>query len=757
MKTSFIIAFFAALSLCEANAQTHLGFAFDPSVKVRVGVDTLAHPWDGGLNFVQFSDIDVDFDGDMDLFVFDRSGDQISLFTTETVNGGLEYVYKHGGHSLFPADVRYRAAMVDYDNDGRNDLFTYAIGGVKVYRNVGNPVDGLQWELASPLLYSQYPEDYTNLYISSSDIPAFVDVDSDGDIDILTFNIGGERMEYHKNQSMELYGVPDSLEFVVMNECWGKFMENISTNEVELNSSDFPCGSGNIPNPERPQAPLQEEDPEIAAEPVRHAGSTILALDMNANGVLDLILGDVAYTTLTLLLNGGGAPNTNSAMVSQQQNFPQNTIPANIHLFPAPFFVDVNHDGVRDLIVGANAKTISQNQKSVTYYENTGADNQPVFQFRSKAFLQGDMIDAGLGSVPMLFDENGDGKRDLLIANFFRYKDVAEKECTWLLYRNTGTSSQPEYTYLNDNYLEIASEINDLRTLPAFGDIDGDGDEDIVIGLASGQVRLMTNTAGPGSSASFGAPVALTDNTGANVATPSWSAPQLFDLNDDGRLDLVVGTKTGELFYYENTGTVTAPQFTLRTQNLGGVDVAPAIPDGYSIPHFFRTNDTTHLFVGAYDGRLHYYNNVDGHLHADSSFYNAGSAYLGIDVGLYSSFWVEDIDNDGLLNMFVGQDLGGVHLLEADPNSILGLEDLQPREKQWILFPNPGRTTVTISHSNESSGNAVAGVYSVLGQKMEMLEIAGSAKLDISSYPAGIYIVEIVSGQSRETLRLVKD
>ena len=30
-------------------------------------------PWAGGLNYIQISDIDYDYDGDMDLLVFDRS------------------------------------------------------------------------------------------------------------------------------------------------------------------------------------------------------------------------------------------------------------------------------------------------------------------------------------------------------------------------------------------------------------------------------------------------------------------------------------------------------------------------------------------------------------------------------------------------------------------------------------------------------------------------------------------------------------
>ena len=179
-------------------------FEYSTSPVVKVGSDTLELAWAGGLNYVQPSSIDFDFDGDLDLFVFDRSSDNIQLFEQFTVNGSKKYRYVYNGAQWFPADIRYRVTTVDYDQDGRLDLFTYGIGGIKVYRNVGDAANGLQWIVAKNLLYSNYWGSSMNLYVSSSDIPAIVDVEGDGDIDILTFHIGGERLQYHQNQSMEL-------------------------------------------------------------------------------------------------------------------------------------------------------------------------------------------------------------------------------------------------------------------------------------------------------------------------------------------------------------------------------------------------------------------------------------------------------------------------------------------------------------------------------------------------------------------------
>ncbi|MCB0779375.1 MAG: hypothetical protein KDC03_07565, partial [Flavobacteriales bacterium] len=56
-----------------------------------------------------------------------------------------------------------------------------------------------------------------NLFVTQVDVPGIVDVDGDGDLDVLTFSIFGSYMEYHKNLSMELYGTCDSLTFEVRN------------------------------------------------------------------------------------------------------------------------------------------------------------------------------------------------------------------------------------------------------------------------------------------------------------------------------------------------------------------------------------------------------------------------------------------------------------------------------------------------------------------------------------------------------------
>ncbi len=736
MRPFLILCFAVLTSTCFGQFK----FEYNDSIPVKIGNDTLLFPWAGGLNYVQVSDIDYDFDGDLDLFIFDRSKDNIRLFETVQVNGVSKYKFVQRASDYFPAGVlKNRAALIDYDNDGRNDLFTYGIGGLKVYKNVGDVTNGLQWQLISNLLYSDYAGDHSNLYVSSSDIPALVDVDGDLDLDVLTFHIGGERIEYHQNQSQEMYGHSDSLIFVLKNECWGKFKEDPNNNSLILNDTTVPCSIPNIPNPLKPSAdqvtPVENEEDVLHT---RHAGSTILALDVDNSGVLDLVIGDVSHNNLILVVNGGTEPNTNSAMVSQDENFPSNTTPATLKIFPASFYVDVDHDGIKDLIVGANAKGVSQNEKSVLYYKNLGADNLPNFLFKSKSFLQEEMIEAGTGSIPVFFDQNNDGKKDLIIGSFYRYKETLSKESALNSYRNTGTSTDPFFTFVDLNYLNITAQNYGLRSVPAFGDIDSDGDDDLFLGLENGTLVFYKNTAAVGFPASFAAPVLnYTDQAGTVITTDSYCFPQLFDLDNDGLLDLILGKKTGEIMYYKNTGTAALPAFSLTTAMLGGIDISPTTPEGYAAPHFFRLNDTTNLFLGGIDGKLHFYNDIDGNLATGESFHLISDAYLGINVEGYSSFYVNDLDNDGKLNLFVGGDLGGLMHYEHDPNSVLAVDELTSSEMNIAVYPNPSEGIFNISIEAGNSADWQVEVFDLTGRKIPIS--ADNNQIDLSGFGNGIY------------------
>jgi hypothetical protein len=719
-----LLLFFCA----EVNAQFQ--FNFNDSILVFKNGSYLNLAWSGGHNNAQFSEIDYDYDGDNDLFVFDRSHDQVRLYRHEVANVQHYYVSDPAAFLRFPPGLRYRAYCADYDQDGKNDLFCYTIGGLRVYKNIGNAAIGLQWEQYSNYITSNYNGPQLNLYISSADIPAIVDVEGDGDLDILSYHIGGEYLQYHQNQSQELYGHSDSLIFELKNSCWGGYREDVTTNGVYLHDNSGPCDGSNVPNPELP----------VGSSPKAHAGSTVLALDYDNSGVLDLILGDVSYTNMMLLINGGTVPNSNSDMISMNNAFPSNSTPINMQLFPAGFYVDVDFDGKKDLLVTPNANNVSENESSVLFYKNTGANSLPNFVYQTKSFLQNDMIEHGTASSPQIVDLNNDGLLDLIVSNFYAYKATNLKESRLAYYQNTGTIGNPKFTFVDVNFLNLAQSNLGLRLFPTFGDLNGDGKPDMLIGLENGSLAYYQNNT-TGSNPSFASPMLnYADQSGNVISAGQYASPQLFDLNNDGKLDLILGKKTGELRYYENTGTTTNPSFLLMNNTLGMVDTDSLTPDGYSVPHFFRFQDTTYLLLGSHDGAIYFYDSIDAHLSNGQAFHERSADFLGLKtaIGAYSSCFVSDLDQDNHLDLFVGQDLGGLFLLEDEPGSNVSVAE----ESQTLmhLYPNPATLELTIL-SEQNIG--LMDVYSLEGRWICTWEISnGMNVFSLSDFDEGMYILK---------------
>lgn len=725
-----LLLFFVFISV-QATAQFQ--FNFTDFIPVVSDGQTLSKAWYGGFNNPQFSSLDYDFDGDDDLLVFDRSANQLRVFKHEVTGATHSYALDPRAHLFFPPELTYRVTTYDYDQDGRKDLFCYTVGGLRAYKNIGSAATGLQWQIYSPYLVSNYEGPVLNLYVSGADIPALVDVEGDGDMDILTYHISGEYLQYHQNQSQELYGHSDSLVFILKNRCWGKYREDVTSNSLFLNDPSPYCNDGNVVNPQ-----LKPDE-----APKAHAGSTVLAIDLDQSGVLDLVLGDVAYGNLIRLLNGGSAPNTNSAMVSADYNFPSNTTPANLQLFPAAFYLDLDFDQQKDLVVAPNANNVSENENSVWFYKNLGSNQAPVFAFQDNDWLQGDMIDHGAGSVPLAYDVNSDGLTDLLVANFYAYKPVLDKTARIAYYQNIGTATAPQLLLIDEDFLNLSTANLGLRLLPALGDLNADNKPDLIVGKDDGQLIYYSNSS-TGSNPSFQLQAtALTDQNNQVIQVPLFSAPQLFDYNQDGLLDLIIGHKGGLLQYYQNTGTAANPQFTLVTTNLGSVNVQSNGPDGFAVPHFFRYLDTTYLLVGALDGQIHFYDGINGN--ANEVFNEQSPDFLGLSaqIGAYAAPAIANYDNDNHLELLIGQDLGGLFLLENEPGSDLSV---QPNALPGlIVFPNPTKGTLSLKGIQ---GNTKGTIFNLLGQKMlGLTDLINQYTIDISDVPAGTYILKLENGQ----------
>jgi hypothetical protein len=272
---NFVILIFA-LHTHPLVSQTvsPVGFRYDSSPSLSNQSGAFRNGWAGGLNAPQFNQLDLNNDGVPDLVVFDRSGNKLLTFIRSAGDGEWEH---HPEYQAGFPEMHDWMLLRDYNRDGKVDLFTSAGNGISVYKNTGFSGGQLEFELISPLLFSDYGNGNLNLFVSLVDLPAINDVDGDGDLDILTFYILGTCLEYHRNFSQELYGNSDSLVFKLESDNWGHFTEDALTNQVVLNDTCNNRGK-------------------------RHSGSTLLLDDIDRDGDGDLLLGDISYPELLTLI-----------------------------------------------------------------------------------------------------------------------------------------------------------------------------------------------------------------------------------------------------------------------------------------------------------------------------------------------------------------------------------------------------------------------------------------------------------------------
>ena len=281
--------------------------------------------------------------------------------------------------------------------------------------------------------------------------------------------------------------------------------------------------------------------------------------DLDGDGDLDLVVGSRGGA-IHYFENTGTSANPGFTERNGTDN-PLESI--SVGSYSTPSFTDLDGDGDLDLIVG-------NGNGDIAYFEHTGTATAPGFTQRSGAANPFDTITKGSWSTVALADLDGDGDLDLAVGT--NDGDVR-------YYENTGTSANPEF-------ISRTGETNPLNNInagsystPVFVDFDNDNDPDLVVGSGNENIHYFENTGtttDPGFTqrADFDNPL-LGANGGGFVA------PAFADLNGDGELDLIIGNQVGSIAYFKNTGTHADPEFspqslanptTLTIYDNGGTD-----------------------------------------------------------------------------------------------------------------------------------------------------------------------------------------
>ncbi|MFT5148154.1 MAG: hypothetical protein ACI86P_000831 [Flavobacteriales bacterium] len=726
---SFISNSFGQLDLYHSN-----------EIPVKIDGETIDFPWAGGLNNPQFSNIDLNFDGVEDLFIFDRTNNNTLAFIHNGQTSSTDYTITFDYETAFPT-IRNWALLSDYNCDGKVDIFTHRSSGIRLYENTGS-LNNPSFVLRNDFIQAEADLDGDpinfGIYVSSVDIPAFDDIDGDGDIDILTFAQQGTTVQLYINHSMELFGNCDSLAFELANNCYGQFSESIINEDIFLgNEADCPF---NVLNPLRNSETPRETQKSGGA----HSGSSICMIDTDQNGYKDLLIGDISSRSLNLVSIGPSSTNLDSA-TNITEDFPVLTNTVNTEFFATAYYLDVDNDGVKDLLASPSNSNESEDVFNSYYYKNDGANDLLIPNYQQKDFLVDQMIDVGTGSFPNTVDYNSDGLMDLIITNKGYYQLGGDYEAHMLLFLNTGTAIAPEFTLLDDDYLDLSTSGLGRYLYPTFGDLDDDGDQDMLVGNEDGKIYYFENSADAGQTLQFTIPFqSIMDNTDDPVPMDIGlnAAPQLIDISGDGLLDLVIGERNGNINYFKNQGNANNWSFELEDDSLGNmtIDLNQDLI-GYGIQQIFSQNDELKMIVGTQEGNLLLYDNISGNL--DGTFNLVADHILDANLIERAAPLLADLNNDNFLDLIVGNFSGGLDLwMGEDPD---GIAETTLSTVLFDTYPNPTNNLLQISPRARVQGVYFIKIYNTLGELTLELNAPSDRETSISTnkWAPGIYHVTL--------------
>ncbi len=222
-------------------------------------------------------------------------------------------------------------------------------------------------------------------------------------------------------------------------------------------------------------------------------------------------------------------------------------------------FADLDGDGDLDGLSGEYGGNFK-------YFENTGTANSPAFALPVENPFG--LTATYFFSFPVFADLDGDGDMDILSGEAGDIYDNANLQ----YFVNTGTANSPAFALPVENPFGLTATY--YFSYPASADLDGDGDLDFLVGEYYANFQYFQNT-GTANSPAFAVPVQ--NPFGLIASAYMLSIPAFADLDGDGDMDILVGengdydTGVANYYYFQNTGTANAPAFAAPVQNPFGL------------------------------------------------------------------------------------------------------------------------------------------------------------------------------------------
>lgn len=713
----------------ETSVAQGFSFKFDSDLKIVQNGENLQNAFAGGLNAPQFSTCKLDNDGLEDLVIFDRTAQKLYTFLAQKDNSG-KYFWKYSPQyeNAFPK-IQNWILLRDYNRDGKKDIFTSSPSGIKVFQNTSSA--NLSFTLVADPIFSTGYSGRLNLYVNTTDIPSVADIDNDGDDDIVVFDASGNFLTYHKNFSVENYKNANVLEFKRIGDCWGGMLKE-HFDDISFNQ---PCG-------ENPQ-PLSNPFPTNSNSKVLHSGNSLLLIDLNGDGLKDMLYGHITQNRVASLMNVG-TPNQ-AKFNGGNYNYPD-AHPVNFSVFPAIYYEDLDFDGVKDLIASPNGsdnalQTVDY-QNSGWFYKNKGIEDKPDFNFVQKNFLQNTMVDLGENSAPVFADIDGDGDQDLLVGNAGNRGDKGYR-ASISLFENKGNNT---FELKNSDFLDLSKSLQLFDIKPFVTDMNGDGVDDfgfISNSFTGVNIRYFPNSGQKGKAFNLKLSEGVTLSSVPFLS--NGDSPLFFDFDKDGLKDLLIGKGSGRLEYYKNTGSAKSPKYTLENAEFGGISSDYIVGNLSLAVADLNGDGKEELITGSRSGYLKVYKSITEQnlekIEADSThiFDDFTGKNASIQLGGGLNVAVADLNNDRIPDLMVGTNTGGLKWLKNTSKFIItATEELTDQ----TIYPNPTNRFIYLKNPVVADYE----LYDIFGRRVQTIkntQTTQDVSMDLMGQPDGVYILRI--------------
>ncbi len=538
-----------ACALAQAGSSPRPVPGFSAQVAPFPVSDTAGQPYPqpflGGYDVPRPQLVDIDGDGDLDLFLQERSGE-------------LMFFERDGGTWTWRTDRFHDLAIgewfrfVDLDGDALPDLLSeLPYSHIRAWRNTGTR-QAPRFTLWADSLRGA---DGVPIFADRQNILNVVDVDCNGLLDLFIGKVEGI-IDRYESVGPDANGLP---RFALVARRW---------EGIEIIGAD----------------------PTMPSRPTRHGANTMAFGDVDGDGDVDLLWGDFFEPGLLLIANEG--PACGSPMFQgTPRRFPVGD-PVSTSGYNAPTLGDLDGDGDLDLVMGVIGGAFNPRTTATLNLLLMEQVAPSEWALRTRRIVH--TVDVGSESVPALADLDGDGDLDLMVGS----KITPDGSASLITrFENVGTLTAPSFVERG----ELAARF-EYQSAPAVGDLDGDGLPDLLVGSWRDRLQWWRNT-GTRTAPAW----TLADSAVVTITRGSNTVPALGDLDGDGDLDLVIGEASGVLNLYRNTGTRTAPAFELLSDEFQGIDVgrrsAPVLVD-------LDGDGRLDLVIGSEDGVITAWRNV---------------------------------------------------------------------------------------------------------------------------------------------------